>query len=112
MTKSKFALDPAHTDPKRLKAERERARELKKTAWWAAKMASGICHYCGQKTMPSELTLDHVVPLARGGVTSKNNCVASCKACNLGKKLETPVDQLLSQIESERLKKEGSQDHE
>ena len=28
--------------------ERARARELRKSDWWRAQLARGICHYCGK----------------------------------------------------------------
>ncbi len=40
------------------------------------------CQYCGAK---GDLTFDHVVPRAAGGVTSWENVVAACSACNLRK---------------------------
>ena len=40
------------------------------------------CQYCGAK---GELTFDHVVPRARGGITSWENVVAACSRCNLKK---------------------------
>ncbi|TYB81381.1 HNH endonuclease [Maritimibacter fusiformis] len=40
------------------------------------------CQYCGAK---GDLTFDHVVPRARGGVTSWENVVAACSRCNLRK---------------------------
>ena len=40
------------------------------------------CQYCGTKT---ELTFDHVIPRAAGGVTSWENVVAACAPCNLRK---------------------------
>ena len=40
------------------------------------------CQYCGAT---GDLTFDHVVPRARGGVTSWENVVASCSRCNLRK---------------------------
>jgi len=40
------------------------------------------CQYCGAK---GELTFDHVVPRARGGITSWENVVAACAKCNLKK---------------------------
>jgi 5-methylcytosine-specific restriction endonuclease McrA len=41
------------------------------------------CQYCGKRTR--ELTLDHVIPRSRGGLSTWENLVASCRACN-GKK--------------------------
>ena len=40
------------------------------------------CQYCGTKT---ELTFDHVIPRASGGITSWENVVAACARCNLRK---------------------------
>ena len=40
------------------------------------------CQYCGGK---GDLTFDHVVPRASGGVTSWENVVAACSPCNLRK---------------------------
>jgi 5-methylcytosine-specific restriction protein A len=96
-----FFLDPEHTDPRRMKREREKARVLRQTPWWKQKIANGICHHCGQKFKPTELTMDHLVPLARGGLSTKNNLVPACKECNAKKKLKTPVDELLQQIADE-----------
>ncbi|MGZ9810690.1 HNH endonuclease [Pseudoroseicyclus sp. H15] len=41
-----------------------------------------LCQYCGSR---GDLTFDHVVPRARGGVTSWENVVAACGTCNLKK---------------------------
>ena len=40
------------------------------------------CQYCGSK---GDLTFDHVVPRASGGMTSWENVVAACSRCNLKK---------------------------
>jgi 5-methylcytosine-specific restriction endonuclease McrA len=45
------------------------------------------CYYCDmQSTDPSVMTLDHVVPFARGGQNTIQNCVPACAACNTSKK--------------------------
>ena len=41
-----------------------------------------MCQYCGSK---GDLTFDHVVPRAAGGITSWQNVVAACSPCNLRK---------------------------
>lgn len=40
------------------------------------------CQYCGKALMPSEATIDHVVPQCKGGQTNWLNCVTACKTCN------------------------------
>ncbi|AEH45093.1 HNH endonuclease [Thermodesulfatator indicus DSM 15286] len=73
-----------------LKAEREKARKLRQTKWWRRKCASGICYYCGRKFKPSELTMDHLIPLAQGGKSVRENLVPACKECNNKKKYLMP----------------------
>lgn len=75
-----------------MRAEREKARSLRKQSWWKNRVAQGVCHYCAQQVPPKELTLDHVVPLARGGRSSKNNCVPACKSCNTKKRDLLPME--------------------
>jgi 5-methylcytosine-specific restriction enzyme A len=87
-----FDLD---ADPAHVARERAKAREIRKTQWWQRRVAKGICAYCGKRISARELTLDHVVPLARGGRSVKGNVVAACKECNNRKKLMTPAEQLL-----------------
>lgn len=50
------------------------------------------CQYCGQRLPVRDLTLDHVVPRAQGGVTSWTNIVTSCSECNQFKGDRTPEE--------------------
>jgi len=75
-----------------LRREREKARELRRSQWWRNRIAAGRCHYCGAATPPKELTLDHMVPLVRGGHSTRGNCVPACKACNSAKQSLLPVE--------------------
>lgn len=79
-------------DEKVLRTERAKARELRKTRWWQQKTASGTCYYCGRKVGYASLTMDHVIPLARGGRSTKDNLVPCCKECNTRKKGSLPVE--------------------
>jgi len=97
-------LSPEHTDPARIKRERDKARELKKTRWWLDQVNRGICHHCSGKFKATELTMDHLIPLARGGTSAKGNIVCSCRPCNQTKKLESPTDALFEQLEREKNK--------
>jgi len=40
------------------------------------------CQYCGDKLGMQDLTIDHVIPRVRGGVTSWTNVTSSCYTCN------------------------------
>lgn len=84
-----FAYDLEKQD---LKRERRRARELRETQWWKRRLAKGLCHYCGRPTSPKELTMDHIVPISRGGKSSKANVVPCCKECNNAKKQLLPIE--------------------
>lgn len=46
------------------------------------------CAYCGSSR--GKLTVDHVIPRARGGADSFENCVSCCKTCNNIKGCRTP----------------------
>jgi 5-methylcytosine-specific restriction enzyme A len=72
--------------------EKRKARELRGSAWWRRKLASGICYYCGRKFTPAGLTMDHKIPLIRGGTSEKINIVVCCKECNNKKKYLLPVE--------------------
>ncbi len=48
------------------------------------------CQYCGAVMPSSELTLDHVIPRSRGGVSAWENLVACCHACNRRKGNQLP----------------------
>jgi len=84
-----FAYDLAEED---LKHERGKARDLRESQWWKRRVAKGICHYCGRPTLPKDLTMDHIVPVSRGGKTTKSNVVPCCKACNTAKKQLLPME--------------------
>lgn len=75
-----------------IRKEKQKARDLRKTQWWKRKCAEGKCYYCGKDVSPRELTMDHIVPLIRGGKSVKNNVVPSCKDCNNKKKHSLPFE--------------------
>lgn len=86
---------PIQKDEKHIARERAKAKELRKSQWWQNKLNQGICHYCGKQFPREELTMDHIVPVARGGKSNKGNIVPCCKQCNNDKKYLTPVEMLL-----------------
>lgn len=51
-----------------------------------------ICQYCGKKKRAGELNIDHVIPRAKGGLTSWSNCVAACYKCNSRKDDRLPKE--------------------
>ena len=73
-----------------IRRERQKARDLRASKWWKRKRATGRCHHCGGEFAPSALTMDHLVPIIRGGKSVKGNVVPSCKACNTARKHPLP----------------------
>jgi len=53
-----------------------------------------VCIYCGATT---DLTLDHIVPLVRGGAHSEENLVVACRRCNSSKSDKPLVQWLQTQ---------------
>ena len=50
------------------------------------------CQYCGKKYGKVNLSIDHIIPRSKGGVTSWENCVICCLKCNQKK-----ADKLLTE---------------
>ncbi len=79
-------------DPDALRRERAKARALRQSPWWKRRIADGVCHYCRGRVGSRNLTMDHVVPMARGGRSTRGNLVPACKDCNSKKKSMVPVE--------------------
>ena len=90
MSRDYFSLDSI--DEAVIRREKNKARELRRTRWWQQKTASGTCWYCGRQVGFNNLTMDHVIPLARGGRSTRDNLVPCCKECNTRKKSSLPVE--------------------
>jgi 5-methylcytosine-specific restriction protein A len=86
-----------------IRREKEKARELRRSRWWQNRISRGMCHYCGGVFPPEELTMDHVVPVVRGGKSTRGNVVPCCKECNNRKKHLLPLEweEYLRRLEKE-----------
>ncbi len=93
-------------DPDWMAGERRKARELKKSAWWKNQVGQGRCSYCGNRFPPRELTMDHRIPLVRGGRSTRGNCVPACRACNRLKQ-NLPPREWQARLEAGDLEGEG-----
>ena len=83
-----------------IRKERAKAKKLRSTSWWQNKLAKESCYFCRKKFPRDKLTMDHLIPLAKGGFSIKNNLVVSCKDCNSSKKHHTIVEQRLNMLKS------------
>ena len=72
--------------------EKAKAQEIRRSQWWKNQRGKGICYYCKKRVPPHELTMDHIVPIIRGGKSSRSNIVPACKDCNNKKKYLLPIE--------------------
>jgi 5-methylcytosine-specific restriction protein A len=87
-------MDPfiSYVTDEDIKREKIKAQKLRKSQWWKRKRSEGICYFCRKKFPPGELTMDHLIPLIRGGKSNKENIVPACKECNSKKKYLLPIE--------------------
>ena len=95
-TRSRYDRDPSAASAykhRRRKNLRHRGHAVTPTEIRAlASRSAGICHYCRQ---PAKLTLDHIVPISRGGPHHIHNLAMACKSCNSSKGSRWPEEFLL-----------------
>ena len=79
-------------DEDQIRREKSKARELRNSQWWKNLRGKGVCYYCKKRFPARQLTMDHVIPVSRGGKSKKGNIVPCCKECNNKKKYLLPVE--------------------
>ena len=89
VTAERFLVE---VDDATMRRERTKARELRASQWWKRRCATGICHHCGDQVGAKALTMDHLIPIVRGGRSTKGNVVPACKACNAARKHRLPFE--------------------
>lgn len=99
-------------DDAHMRREREKARILRASQWWHQQIQPGVCAYCKKQVGAENLTMDHVVPVARGGCSTKSNVVPACKTCNNKKTYRTPAEDILAQLEAEEPSTEHYPEHD
>lgn len=50
-----------------------------------------LCQYCGDEVTEQHATLDHVLPVSKGGKTTWENSATACKPCNYRKAASTKM---------------------
>lgn len=83
------------------KREKEKAKILRQGVWWRQLLGKGICYHCEQKFKSEDLTMDHLIPIARGGKSDKKNCVSSCKDCNSKKGYKTRAEMAMDDLKDD-----------
>ena len=87
-----MVLDSEIISEQDISREKEKVRRLRQSSWWMRKIQKGECYYCRRKVGKANLTMDHVLPLSRGGKSKKGNIVPACKECNNKKKYLLPIE--------------------
>ena len=93
---SDFYFTPA-TDAHK-KKEKAKAKALRESLWWRQLVGKGTCYQCELKFKSTELTMDHLIPISRGGKSDKKNCVPSCKDCNTKKGYKTRAELAMDEV--------------
>lgn len=92
------ALEQPPWSPQALLAKRWKGRPPR-SVWWVLRQTvlerdNYTCVYCGRRG--GRLSLDHLLPVSRGGTSELSNLVAACVACNSAKGTRTPQEWLAS----------------
>ena len=56
-----------------------------------------VCVYCRTECRPEELTIDHLIPLALGGLDEMTNWATCCRSCN-ARKAAQPLEEFLESL--------------
>lgn len=67
-----------------MKATRGRNKHMRKTVWRVKYDNAPVvpCCHCKADLVPSEFTLEHLVPISLGGANTVANCDIACQPCN------------------------------
>jgi hypothetical protein len=82
----------------------ERKQIPKKLRFEVFKRDSFTCQYCGKMAPDVILELDHITPVAKGGVNNIMNLITSCKDCNRGKGAKELTDDQVIKQQQKQLK--------
>ena len=100
-TEDGVALDQARNrewkkkNPAKVRDLNERRRHLKRAATLVSPQECAdkieelrrecFCRWCCIRLTPSNRSIDHIIPLARGGAHIPDNLAAACRTCNSSK---------------------------
>lgn len=74
---------------RRLKTKKAK-NSLKPKEWLTIRNTSPICPMCGRFVGCEDLTIDHIIPLSKGGAHKAENIQALCFNCNSSKHTTIP----------------------
>ena len=59
---------------------------------WQKLYSADTCYYCGKHIDGRNKTIDHKIPVSRGGTNAKENLVMCCRSCNSSKHNKTELE--------------------
>lgn len=62
---------------------------IKRRIW---ELQNEKCVYCGRRRQLKHMTIDHIIPLSKGGTNDEENIRCSCKMCNRLKDNMLPME--------------------
>lgn len=74
----------------------------KRTRFEVLRRDNYTCRYC--RSASNELTVDHVTPVALGGLDDPTNLVAACRDCNAGKGSSAPDQAFVADVDRDALR--------
>ena len=80
-------------------------KKLRRELW---ELSNRRCGYCRTKIGLSEVTVDHKIPISRGGPDCRDNMICSCEPCNhlKGNRTAEEFRGLISNIPYDLMQKE------
>ena len=64
------------------RGKKDSRRKTYKSIKWKLYQKSKRCHWCKELFKLKDLTLEHIIPLDRGGLDNANNMTLACAPCN------------------------------
>lgn len=94
---TRYATDEEFRKAEQVRKQLRRATGSLTVEQWLEIVAqfNGVCAYCGS---PHNLTMDHVIPISKGGKTTVDNVIPACSSCNSSKQAKDVVEWYTKQV--------------
>jgi 5-methylcytosine-specific restriction endonuclease McrA len=83
------AVEMAFSEPQ-MAMIRDRRSKNSHGKRYAMLKKKAFCHWCNAPLTLENSTIEHLIPLARGGLDNSNNRVLACKPCNHSRGCDMP----------------------
>lgn len=76
---------------------RKKRKNTNSTLHEKIKKLYNTCFYCGEQLEEDEKTIDHIIPLSKGGADKEYNLCVACEDCN-NKKANMPLNEYVNLV--------------